>query len=76
MCGKISIRNWFIEPKTEIVYLVINLHIGNKRSKGEFRSVINVDEEIISVDSGLPKKVRRNEAKIRHWKEEWKEEID
>ena len=52
------------------------MHVGNERSKGELTSVLKIHEEIISVDCGLSKKVRRNEANIRHWKEGWIEEID
>ena len=62
MCENSALGIGLIEPKTAIDYLAIKLHVGNKRSKGELTSVINTHEEIISVDSGLPNKVRINEA--------------
>ena len=58
-----------IEPKIAIDYLAIKLYEGNKRSKGELETVISTHEETCLVDSGLQKKVRRNEIKLRHWKE-------
>ena len=38
--------------------------------------MINIHEEIGSIDNGLPKNAIRKEAKIRHCKEGWIEEID
>ena len=60
---KSSLGVGLIEPKTAIDYLAIKLHVGNKRSKGELTSVININEEISAEDSGLPKKVRRIEKR-------------
>ena len=65
-----------IEPATVIDYLTIKSHIVNKRSKGELTSVINRHEEISEEDSGLPRKVRRNQGRFKHWKSGWIEEID
>ena len=63
-----------IEPKIVIDYLAIKLHVGNKISTGELKSVINTHEEIVPIYSGLPNNVRGKEAKIRYWKEGWIEE--
>ena len=58
-----------IEPKIEIYYLGIKPHAGSKISKWELTRVVDIYDEIVSSDSGLPKKLRRKEEKITHWKE-------
>ena len=53
-----------IAQETVIDYLSIKLHIGNKRSKSELTSVLNVHEEISSEHSGLPRRVKRKTEKL------------
>ena len=60
-----------IEPATVIYHLVIKLHVGNKISKGELTSVINMYEEISEEDSGLPNEVRRKKVRLKCWKSGW-----
>ena len=55
-----------IEPKMVIDSLALELCSGNNRSKGELKRVSNMHEEISAEDSGLPKKVRRNECEINY----------
>ena len=58
MYKKVRRKSWFNWTK-KIDYLVINLHAGNKRSKGEWTSAINIHEDIGLIGSGLPNNVRR-----------------
>ena len=58
-----------------IDYLAIKLHTGNKASKGELTSVMNMHEETSEDDSRLPTKVRRKKVKLKHWKVRLIEEI-
>ena len=43
-----------IGPKKVIDSLVLKLHMGNKSSQGELKTVISMHEEISAEDSGLP----------------------
>ena len=59
-----------------IYYLAIKSCTGNKRAKGELVSIIIIHEEQSVEDIRSPMKVRRNEGKIRYYKEGWIEEIE
>ena len=66
MLKKEAIGVWLIEPKTAIDYLAINLHIGNRISKGEWTSVINMHKEISEDHIGLPRRVRRKKGQLKY----------